>query len=144
MGYSNVLNQTTTMFLSDLKTLANAIPATVAFDMVAGSMVQNLMQSMPHSSAVFMVGMMSLRNMKIDPKQILHRQNHISGLHLMRWIKTKSDKDLENIKKQAVQASQKGGVTRITEQFNLDEFIKAKEFYVENMSKGKVLLCPNN
>jgi len=56
------------MFLSDLKTLANAIPATVAFDMVAGSMVQNLMQSMPHSSAVFMVGMMSLRNMKIDPK----------------------------------------------------------------------------
>ena len=68
MGYENVLNQTTTMFLSDLKTLANSIPATVAYDVVAGNMVQNLLQSMPQNSVAFLVGMLSLRNMKIDPK----------------------------------------------------------------------------
>ena len=56
------------MFASDLKTLACDIPATVAFDVVAGNISQTLLQSMPNESIVFMLGMLSLRNMKLDPK----------------------------------------------------------------------------
>ena len=139
-GFEYVLNSESTTFEDELKDLSYQLNATLIFDAVGGKLTQQILNSVPKESRVFIYGKLSSEPLEINPSEMIFSGKHIEGFWLNNWLKNKSLIDnIRNTRKiQSLLTNELS--TKIYEKFPPGKIIKAIETYRNNMSKGKVLI----
>lgn len=136
----NIVNSSDADFNENLKKLAHELNATVIFDAVGGSMVQQLLDAAPAGSNLFIYGRLSADACEISPGDLIFTGNKIQGFWLSGQLKNKSI--LQNMKAtrkiQALIGNELG--TTIHKKLPIEKITEALDTYQNNMSKGKILL----
>jgi len=87
----DVFVSTSGTFLSSLRGRALEVDATIAFDAIAGSSPETLMQAMPDGGEVFVYGTLSGKAVEeIAPWHLLTERKILRGFHLKPWLDTQS------------------------------------------------------
>ena len=139
-GAKYIVNSSDPNFEIKIKELAFQLNATVIFDAVGGSMVQQLLDAAPKRSKVFIYGRLSADACEISPGDLIFTGNQIQGFWLTGWLHNKSFlQSIMNTRKiQSLLGKELG--TTIHKQFPIEQITEAIETYQNNMSKGKVLI----
>ena len=144
LGHPFVLNSTDLRFERTLERLSNLVPATIAFDNIAGPITNKILRAMPERSQIYLYGMLSLQNFRFDPTELVFRQKQLQGLNFTRWFNEKSATEKFAIGRRAVQDARENGID-IVDSLPLEKFAQARDLCLSNMlNVGKVLLKPNN
>ncbi len=139
-GAEYIINSSEPDFEINLKELAHKLNATVIFDAVGGSMVQQLLNAAPKESNLYIYGRLSEDTCEINPGNLIFTGNNIQGFWLTGWLHSKSflQSVLNTRKIQSLLGKELG--TTIHKHFPIEQINEAIETYKNNMSKGKVLI----
>jgi NADPH:quinone reductase-like Zn-dependent oxidoreductase len=140
VGAEYILNSGDADFDPKLKDLAHRLNAKVIFDAIGGKMVQQLLNSTPKGSKLFIYGRLSGDSCEINPGELIFTGNQIQGFWLTGWLKNKNLlQSVQNTRKiQKLIGNELA--TTIYKQFAPEQISEAIETYKNNMSKGKVLI----
>lgn len=144
LGAEIVLNSTTKGFENALKTEANRLQSTIAFDAVAGDMTGILHSAMPNRSTLLVYGALSGAHCShISPLGLIFQEKCVKGFYLSSWIAKKGFWGMYYATQQ-VQKLIADGVfhSEISTRVPLDQAAKALECYQKEMTSGKVLITP--
>jgi NADPH:quinone reductase len=143
-GSKYVLDTSEQSFTDNLRALSEELRATVLFDSVCSSQLQQIIDILPRNSSVIIYGNLSgEENIKVNPRSLIGNNIRISGFYLANQAKANGlFKNMLNIRKVSHLMST-GMKINIQNRFPLDGAQKAVETYLNNMSGGKVLLVPN-
>jgi NADPH:quinone reductase-like Zn-dependent oxidoreductase len=139
-GAEYVLNSSDTGFDSKLKDLAHRLNAKVIFDAVGGKMVQQLLNSTPKGSRLFIYGRLSVDSCEINPGELIFTGNQIQGFWLTDWLKNKNLLQSVQYTRKIQDRIGNEFATTIYKQFTPEQINEAIETYKNNMSLGKVLI----
>ena len=89
-GAEHVINSSTDFFQKELNILSNKLNATIIFDAVGGSMVQEILNAVPKNSDLFIYGRLSQEACEIELGNLIFTGNRIHGFWLTNYLKNKS------------------------------------------------------
>lgn len=144
LGAKIVLNSEIEGFEQELKSEAERLNATIAFDAIGGSMTGLILSAMPNQAKVLVYGALSGSNCsQITPLGLIFQQKVVAGFYLPDWIDKKGFWSLylatNHVQNLLIRGSFR---TAISKQVNLGEAPKAFETYQKEMTLGKVLVRP--
>ncbi len=125
-----------------LHSMAKKLKATLAFDAVGGESTRKLLLSMPYGSTVIVYGNLSGEHPQTHHRSLVSDNKLVKGFYLVNWLK---ENGMINTLKCILTARNmlNGQVSiPVQERFGLHDVQKAVDTYLQNMSKGKVLLVP--
>jgi len=139
-GAEYIVNSSEANFEIKLKELSHQLNATVIFDAVGGSMVQQLLNAAPKACQLFIYGRLSADACEINPGELIFTGNQIQGFWLTGWLHKKNLlQTINNTRKiQSLLGKELG--TTIHKQFPPEQITEAIKTYQNNMSLGKVLI----
>ena len=141
-GATYALNSTDADFEDQLKKLAAEINATACIECVMGDLLGKIMRNMPRRSEIIWYGKLSDNdpNIKINAMDWLMNETTIRGYAFSFWILSLSEEErqkvFENIKKRLNDVFK----TEISKTFKLEEANEAYDYYLKNMTQGKVII----
>jgi len=146
LGSSYVLNSSGKSFIEELGSLAGNLKATLLFDSVCSSQLEQMCDVLPYGSMIIIYGNLSgEEQILIKPGVLITNNLTVSGFYLGNRAKENGlFRNMMNLRK--VSALMAGDMKiRIQGRFPLDDVQEAVDSYLENMSAGKVLLiCHRN
>ncbi len=144
LGAEIVLNSASENFEKALKSEAERLHATIAFDAVAGTMTGLMLSALPNHAKVVVYGALSGSNCaNISPLGLIFQQKAVEGFYLPDWISTKGLWGLYQATSTVQKLLASGAFhTAISKQVGLDDAAKALEAYQKEMTLGKVLIRP--
>jgi NADPH:quinone reductase len=116
-----------------------------AFDAVGGDVTGKLMGALPPKSTVWVYGALSLAPCSdINPLDLIFKDKKMQGFYLGTWLGTKNIFQLISTGNR-VQNLIRDGVfeTQVRAKASLEDAPKHLLEYLDNMTAGKVLICPN-
>lgn len=139
-GVKHVLNSSDPDFDQQLKSLAKALNARIAFDPVAGEMTGRVLHNLPTYSTIHVYGALSESASIVDPGQLIFGDKQIKGFWLATWLSRQGliNQLRTSTKVQRVLGSELK--TTVQARYSLEDGIKGIEQYANNMTDGKVLL----
>lgn len=142
-GAQHIINTSETGWEDALTKLCANLHVTVAFDAISGSMTGKLLECMCEDSVVYVYG--ELGREKIDDivsASVIFHNKRVEGLWLQGWLRAKGKLGNWNAIKKAASLLPSILRTDISEKFSIESIEEAMLFYKKNMSKGKVILTP--
>lgn len=144
LGAKIVLNSESEGFEKELKSEAERLNATIAFDAVAGSMTGLILNAMPDHSRVMVYGALSICPCgNIDPIGLIFQHKSVEGFYLLDWISSKGFlaryQTSNHVQKLLANESFH---TVISAEVKLEDASKALASYLKEMTLGKVLIRP--
>jgi NADPH:quinone reductase-like Zn-dependent oxidoreductase len=142
-GSEYVLNNLDNDFTENLKKLSLGLNATIAFDPIAGSFTQQLLDSLPYGSTIVLYGNLSGTEHGTVLRPLLTENKKLHGFYLVNWMKDNGLlKTLRNLNKVKLLLKNEIKVP-VQKRFPLHLTQMAIDTYLNNMTGGKVLLIPN-
>ncbi len=141
LGSKFILNSSDQSFIKDLGSLAADLRATLLFDSVCSSQLEEMCDVLPSGSRVIIYGNLSgEEKIHVKPGTLIGNNITISGFYL--GSRAEENGLLKNIINLRKVNSLLGNDLKISIQgrFPLEDVQKAVETYLANMSAGKVLL----
>jgi NADPH:quinone reductase len=137
-----VVNSSDPGFPDKLKELALELNATIAFDPVAGSFTQKLLDAMPYGSTVVIYGNLSASEEGTNLRPLLTQNKKLHGFYLANWsVENGLAKTLINLLK--VRRLIISDITvPVQNRFPFNKTQLAIDTYLSDMTAGKVLLTP--
>jgi NADPH:quinone reductase-like Zn-dependent oxidoreductase len=144
LGAEHVLNSTSENFLKEFKALAEKLRATALFEAIAGETTGDLLNVMPPQSCAYLYGALSQEPCgNFDPIQIIFHDKQLSSFYLSRWIKQRGFLKVASAANRVQKMLIDGRIeTTVQKRVSLEDAAAGLEQYVEQMSGGKVLICP--
>ncbi len=143
-GVKHVLVEQEDDCFEKLKSLANKLDATVAFDAVGGPLSGFIFNTMPSNSEMVVYGGLSNKPIsEVNTMDVIFQNKIINGFNLMDW-KTKIGHDkFKRISSELQQLFITRKLkTKIQDSVNLNNIIQGLKTYLGNMSDGKILIKP--
>jgi NADPH:quinone reductase-like Zn-dependent oxidoreductase len=138
LGASYVLDSSQPGFVSQLRSLAHQLKATLFLDAVAGDQTQQFLEAAPDGSTILLYAKLA-GDPRFSNSSALPNKR-IEGFYLPNWISKRNPLptllDLRTVQRMAVAELH----TTVQRRFPLSEVQMALDLYQENMSAGKVLL----
>jgi NADPH:quinone reductase-like Zn-dependent oxidoreductase len=142
-GASYVLNNSDIDFNESLQKLSHELNATIAFDPIAGSFTQQLLNALPYGSTIVLYGNLSGTEQGTFLRPLLDENKKLHGFYLVNWMKDNGlIKTLRNLNKVKLLLKNDFKVP-VQKRFPLHQTQMAIDTYLSNMTGGKVLLIPN-
>lgn len=142
-GAQYVLNNTHKDFPENLHNLTHELKATIAFDPIAGSFTQQLLEALPYGSTVMIYGNLSGTDQGTSLRPLLLENKKLHGFYLVNWMKENGLlKTLRNLNRVKLLLKNEFKVP-VQKRFPLHMTQMAIDTYLNNMTGGKVLLIPN-
>jgi NADPH:quinone reductase-like Zn-dependent oxidoreductase len=144
-GAKHVLNSSNDSFADELKALCERLGATVAFEAIAGNMTGTVMNSMPRDSIVYVYGALSEEPCgNIDPVQLIFHNKEVKGFYLGAWMRQRGTLGILRMAGRIQRMINDGRIeSAVQRRVGLNEAKEGLTQYVQNMTKGKVLITPN-
>lgn len=141
-GASHVLNNTDKDFNEQLKKLSHELSATIAFDPIAGSFTQQLLNALPYSSTIVLYGNLSGTDHGTLLRPLVDENKKLHGFYLVNWMKDNGLlKTIRNLNRVKLLLKNDFKVP-VQKRFPLHQTQMAIDTYLNNMTGGKVLLIP--
>jgi NADPH:quinone reductase-like Zn-dependent oxidoreductase len=146
LGAEHVLNSSSETFVDELQSLSKKLKATAVFEAVAGDMTGIVLNAMPHRSTAYVYGALSEEPCgSIDPIGLLFFKKSVTGFYLGGWLERRGIIGKLRAASQVQRMITDGRIgTTIERRVALDEVIEGLSQYVQNMTKGKVLIMPHS
>jgi NADPH:quinone reductase-like Zn-dependent oxidoreductase len=118
--------------------------ATVAFEAIAGNMTGTIINSMPRDSIVYVYGALSEEPCgNIDPVQLIFHCKEVKGFYLGAWMRQRGTLGILRTAGRIQQMIIDGRIESVVHRrVGLNEAKEGLAQYVQNMTKGKVLITP--
>ena len=144
LGADHVLDSSTPDFESELSAKAQDLGATIAFDAIAGESPNQLLEAMPPLSKVLVYGVLAgSREMPMDVGPVLSKASGIEGFYLIHWMENVGPLQLLLAARKAQRLFADGTFkTQIARRVSLEDAVSGIEAYLEDMTGGKTLICP--
>jgi len=128
-------------FEDELKSMATAMNALLAFDAVGGDASGTIINAMPENAELLVYGGLGGQKAgNIEVLDLIFKNKSIRGFNLNEWKRKQGKQDFESASKELQQLFIKGKLqTKIHKTFPLNKAVKALLTYAGNMSAGKVL-----
>lgn len=139
IGARYVLNSELDGFENELKSLSDALNASLFLDAIAGSFTSKLLTAAPNGSTIVVYANLSREDITIDPRFIIQGDKKIGGFYLGNYTTRKS---IVHTLKTAAKIQQLVGSelnSKVQKQYALQDINEALDFYTQNMTGGKVL-----
>ena len=144
LGADHVLDSSSPDFESELSAKAKELHATIAFDAIAGESPSQLLEAMPPLSKVLVYGVLAgSREMPMDVGPVLSKASGIEGFYLVHWMENAGPLQLLLAARKAQRLFADGTFkTQIARRVSLEDAVSGIEAYVQDMTGGKTLICP--
>ena len=144
LGADHVLDSSSPDFESELSAKAKELHATIAFDAIAGESPNQLLEAMPPLSKVLVYGVLAgSREMPMDVGPVLSKASGIEGFYLVHWMESAGPLQLLLAARKAQRLFADGTFkTQIARRVSLEDAVSGIEAYVQDMTGGKTLICP--
>jgi len=144
LGADHVLDSSTPDFESELSAKANELHATIAFDAIAGESPNQLLEAMPPLSKVLVYGVLAgSREIPMNVGPVLSKASGIEGFYLVHWAGKVGLLRLLLAARKAQRLFADGTFkTQIARRVSLEDAVSGIEAYVQDMTGGKTLICP--
>jgi NADPH:quinone reductase-like Zn-dependent oxidoreductase len=144
-GARHVLNSSSDTFPDQLKSLCDELKATIAFEAVAGDMTGTILNKMPSGSTVYLYGALSEEPCgNIDPVEIIFQNKAVRGFYLGLWMRRRGVLGILRTASRVQRMFIDHRIESVTQRrVSLDDVPEALKQYVENMTRGKVLIMPH-
>jgi NADPH:quinone reductase-like Zn-dependent oxidoreductase len=144
LGAEHVLDSSAENFRQDFKALTAKLHATALFEAVAGETTGLLLSAMPPKSCAYLYGALSQEPCsEFDPIQVIFHEKTLSSFYLARWIRRQGRWRMSIAARRVQNMIADGRLeTTIQKRISLEEAPQGLAQYIEQMSAGKVLLCP--
>jgi NADPH:quinone reductase-like Zn-dependent oxidoreductase len=144
LGADHVLDSSTPDFERELAAKAEDLRATIAFDAIAGESPNQLLEAMPPLSKVLVYGVLAgSREMPMNVGPVLSKASGIEGFYLIHWMENVGPLQLLLAARKAQRLFADGTFkTQIARRVSLEDAVSGIEAYLEDMTGGKTLICP--
>jgi NADPH:quinone reductase-like Zn-dependent oxidoreductase len=142
-GVSIVLNSSDSGFDEALRNACHEYDAHLAFDAVAGELTARLLRALPSNSKVTLFGALSFEPPKTTPGQLIFENKSMDGFWLGPFIASKNLVQTMLMWRRAQKLLSTDLRSDIRAEYPLEDAPRAVEEYVSQMTRGKVLLRPN-
>jgi NADPH:quinone reductase-like Zn-dependent oxidoreductase len=144
LGADHVLDSSTPDFERELSAKAQDLGATIAFDAIAGESPNQLLEAMPPLSKVLVYGVLAgSREIPMDVGPVLSKASGIEGFYLIHWMENVGPLQLLLAARKAQKLFADGTFkTQIARRVSLEDAVSGIEAYLEDMTGGKTLICP--
>jgi len=139
-----VLNQNDADFKEKLTSLSKELKATAMLECVGGNFAADFLECLPSRSTCVFYGSLSDQPLGgFDPLLLIGRSYSVEGLFMGEWFKSKGIMGLiKMIGKCQELMLDKTLHSVVQKRIKFSEFKQGVSDYVNNMTAGKVLLCP--
>jgi NADPH2:quinone reductase len=144
IGAQYVINSEHSDFDAELGKLARQNNATVAFDAIAGSGANRLLQAMPRGSQLWSYGGLSAAPLEIDPVSLIYDERSVHGFWGPQTFYKLAKQDFDNGVTEIQQGIDTTFKSDVHRTFSLHKFTAAIDEYEQNMTRGKVLFVIND
>lgn len=142
LGANHILNSSDGDFEQKLHDLCHRHNIRLAFDAIAGTMTRQLVHAMPDGANVRVYGGLSEQPSQVDYVDLLFHRKSVSGFWLTDWLGTKNMLQLFRLSQQVQKLLASDLKSEVAARYPLSDIKTALQYYMENMSGGKVLLVP--
>lgn len=139
-GAENVLNSSEFDFFEKLKDISSSLNATLFFDAVAGNQTDLLIKASPTGSTIMLYSNMSNEPFVTDARTLIQGNKTISSFYLGMWVSNRSVIQTLKATRQVQQLSGEALNSPIQKRFTLNEADNGLNYYINNMTGGKVVL----
>jgi NADPH:quinone reductase-like Zn-dependent oxidoreductase len=147
LGADFVLNSTSTDFEENLKQTLKENNVQNFFECVGGSTTGTTLKLLPIGSTLYHYGNLELTPASnIDSKSLIFEKKTLTGFWVSDWLRSIKPEEFGYWAKYVVTDFESDSglfKTSYSKNFSLGEFKDAFEFYLKDMSGGKVILRPN-
>lgn len=140
MGANYVLNSEVEDFELQLTKLTHQLKATLLFDAIGGTQTAKLIDASPYGSTVVIYSNLSEQPFTIEPRSLIQGNKSIKSFYLGGWASKRSIlQTLKAARKVQALAGDELSST-IQKRFPIDQANEALNYYLNNMTGGKVML----
>jgi NADPH:quinone reductase-like Zn-dependent oxidoreductase len=147
LGADHVISTSNTNWEKELKELTTKLNATVCFECVGGDYTSRMLAALPYGSTMYHFGNLELKRMNgFDTSEFVFNNKTMKGWWLSKWMAgLGKERILQNAKIIQEDIANDQGIynTKVSKVFSLDDIVPACEYYMTNMSEGKVILKAN-
>ena len=148
IGADVVLNTSEENWENEFKSTCKSLNVKHFFECVGGNMTGEILNLLPNGSTVYHYGNLELKDISnVKTANLIFQKKTLTGWWLSDWFKSLSLEEIMYWKSYVVKEYESGSdlfETVVSKSFALEEFEKAFESYLGNMSEGKILFKPNN
>ena len=142
-GLKYVFNTQDEEFFNNFKTTVRELECKHLLECIGGAIFGKIASLMPRKSTIVLYGNLSRESLsEIDPFVLIGSQIIIRGWLLNQWIEKKNLFSLLMTIRKVRNMLKENLATEIQKEFDIKDIKAAKEYYEENMSKGKIILKP--
>jgi NADPH:quinone reductase-like Zn-dependent oxidoreductase len=146
-GAKYVISTSSPTWEKELAELANKLGAKYCFEAVGGEFTGRMISAMPNGSTIYHYGNLEMKQLT----RLLTMDFIFKGKTLKGWILSKffretpkqRIREIMGIFKEEFSKENSYLETTYSKVFSLEEYEKAMEYYVTNMSQGKVIMKPH-
>ncbi len=142
LGATTVLNSDAGDFGQQLRDACRQYGARLAFDAVAGSLTQQLLDALPKGGRVTVYGGLSRQPAHASPEQLIFGNKVVDGFWLVPWLDRMNPVQILMVWRRAQKLLTTDLQTAIRARYSFKDVKEAVTKYVGQMTGGKVLLVP--
>lgn len=143
-GATIVLNSSEANFDQQLHDACHQADAHLAFDAVAGSMTLQLLDALPEHSKVTVYSCLSYEAAQAGADHLIFEDKAVDGFWMGPWINNMNLVEILMLWRRAQKLMETELKSEIRAQYPLQEAQKAVQEYLNQMTGGKILLCPEH
>ena len=141
-GTQFILDSSSPTFKSEMDNLFKKLNVKIAFDALSGTMVSQLLASLPKGGEVMVYGALSEQETIVPHGRFIFEDKKISGFWLPKWINEQSMFTLLQSFKKVQKFLCSQHEIQIRNRMSLAQVIEGLNTFTENMSEGKILIKP--
>lgn len=139
LGAEHVISTSEADWEPQLQVLAKRLDARFAFDAVAGPVGTAVLRAMPRGGRLTIYGRLEPTGFSPEPAQFLFQGKVVDGFWLSTWLRTNSARDWLGDLEELLAGAEP---TPVSARTGLGGAVKAIAAYQQEMTRGKVLICP--
>lgn len=148
IGADYVFNTSNENWENEFKSTCESLNVQHFFECVGGSMTGKILSLLPIGATVYHYGNLELKDISnVKTSDLIFQKKTLRGWWLSDWFTQISLEEIIYWKTFVVKEIESGSDlfdTAVSKSFSLEEYEKAFESYLANMSEGKILFKPNN
>ncbi len=148
IGADHVISTSEPEWEKKVEELAKELDARVCFECVGGDTTGKVLSALPNKSTLYHYGNLELKRLgQINTNEFVFRQKRMEGWWLKKFLIELTTEQKKAIAIDISNDIKNGSVifgTNISKTFKFEEYEKAFEHYMMNMSEGKVLIKPHD
>lgn len=140
IGAKYVLNSSDADFENKLKDLSHQLKISLVLDAIGGEQTETLIRNTPKGTKILIYSSLSSENISISARLLIQHETKIESFYLGMWAAKRNILQTLGAASKAQKLAADTLSSNIRARYPMDQAQEALEFYVNNMTGGKVIL----